>query len=170
MSATAGSGYEYTLDDAELEQCRRVGQAVDLACRRAGRIPQLGGDTCAAHGLGQCGELTVSRALGVPYEPKVEQGPYANHRDGDVAGFQVRTTELPYGCLIIRRRDVDVLRHPFVLVVGSPPTFRIVGWIWGRAGALTEYWRTDVPLPAWFVPQAYLLPWDQRPRKGARLP
>ena len=81
----------------------------------------------------------------------------ADDRAGDIApGVQVRHTRRQNGSLICHDRDPD--DHRFVLVVGSLPTFRVVGSIMGAKAKDKRFWRTDVRTAAYFVPQSELAP------------
>ena len=72
-------------------------------------------------------------------------------------GWQVRQTELENGQLIVRPDDSD--DAPFAMVVGKIPTFRIVGWIRGRAAKKGFRLRAPNNRPAaYFVAQESLWP------------
>jgi hypothetical protein len=49
-------------------------------------------------------------------------------------------------------------RHRFVLVAGSLPNYRLLGWCSGEFGKQDEFWRTDTGRPAFFVPEGRLEP------------
>lgn len=74
--------------------------------------------------------------------------------DGDVGRTQIRSTARPDGCLILHPDDPD--DSAFVLAIGCAPTFRFVGWGYGRDLKRREYWREDTGRPAFFIPQAAL--------------
>ena len=100
------------------------------------------------------GEVAVAKAFGVFYSAA---DTVAEDRLGDVApGVQVRHTKRNDGSLICHDRDAD--DHRFVLVTGAMPTFNVVGWILGAEAKAQEFWRTNVPRPAFFVPQRALTP------------
>ncbi len=75
---------------------------------------------------------------------------------GDVGDVQVRHTELEYGSLVLRPTDTDD-SAPFALVIGSAPTFRVIGWIIAGDGK-QEQWKhgKDTSEPYWRVPQSAL--------------
>jgi hypothetical protein len=52
--------------------------------------------------------------------------------------------------------DRDNDEAVFVLVVGSYPSMKIVGWIYGEEGQKKEYWWEGTGRPAYFVPQENL--------------
>lgn len=82
------------------------------------------------------------------------------YKDDDVGRVQVRSTPRERGRMIVRPKDlVRFANAPWVLVVGSCPTFRIAGWIWGYE-ARQERWLDDpVGRPyAYWVPQWALRP------------
>lgn len=97
-------------------------------------------------------ELVVAKALGVHWCGM--DGP--DKDTGDVAGAQVRHTKRADGSLICHKRDADEDR--FVLVTGSMPRFVVRGWILGAEAKADRFWRTNVPRPAFFVPQSALKP------------
>lgn len=75
----------------------------------------------------------------------------ADRLRGDVGHVQVRATEHMHGGLVLHDSDAD--DAPFVLVVGSMPTFHIVGGIVAAAGKdRKRYWRSDWKRPAYCVP------------------
>lgn len=74
---------------------------------------------------------------------------------GDVGDVQVRHTELEYGSLVLRPGDDDAA--PFALVIGTAPTFSVIGWIIARDGK-QEQWKhgKNTSEPYWRVPQSAL--------------
>lgn len=107
--------------------------------------------------VGALGELVVAKATG--RYPSLFDG--ALDYGGDVGRYEVRTTEHDHGCLIVHPHDAD--RSPFVLVRGTPPVFRVIGWMLGGEAKRDEWWRTDVRHPAYFVPATALSPLDALP-------
>lgn len=74
---------------------------------------------------------------------------------GDVeGGIAVRWTARVNGCLIVHEEDPDHLVQ--VLVVGEPPRITIVGKMLTAQAKQPQWWRTNVPYPAFFVPQREL--------------
>jgi hypothetical protein len=97
---------------------------------------------------GALGEYAVAKALGLPWDERIGlPGP------GDVGHLEVRTTRWRNGRLILHPEDQD--KALFLLVVGEPPTFRLVGWIWARDGKRDDYWEEGKSgqADAFFVPQ-----------------
>lgn len=64
--------------------------------------------------------------------------------------IEVRHTRYPAGGLIVRTKDRP--DRVFILVVGSLPTYRLVGWMRGTEAQQPRYRWTD----AWKVPQSGL--------------
>jgi hypothetical protein len=61
------------------------------------------------------------------------------------------------GHLPLRPGD-EVLEQPYVLVVGTSPTYRIVGWIKNGDGRQDLFFQKDDDPPWWKVPQSALIP------------
>lgn len=101
-------------------------------------------------------ELAFAKALRAFYAPAVS--PRVDRAEGDVGGAQVRHTKRPNGSLIVHDRDID--HQEFFLVVGAMPSFRVVGSMLAREAKDKRFWRTDVPRPAFFVPQTALTPFN----------
>jgi hypothetical protein len=72
----------------------------------------------------------------------------------DAGRFHVRWTPRPDGCLILHEDDPDAT---FVLVTGRVPDLVICGAVPASVGRDRRYWRSDVPYPAFFVPQSVLI-------------
>lgn len=86
--------------------------------------------------------------------------------DGDIGSLapkiHVRHTCHEAGRLILR--PVDSEDSAFVLVVGTVPVFRVVGWISSDEGMTDEFWVLDLGNdrpPCWMVPQAALRPIEE---------
>jgi hypothetical protein len=90
-------------------------------------------EAAAGDVIGAMAEAAVAKALG-----RYWLGEFHNHRAMDVPGYQVRHTPYPNGRLAIKESDSDGDR--FVLVVGDPPTFYVVGWAWGGAAKQEHYY------------------------------
>lgn len=109
------------------------------------------------HILGSLAEAAVAKAYDRWWNPFYEE---VSKIPADVGKRgQVRAQPRAGGPLIVRKRDKD--DHAFMLVeVHLLPTFRIIGWIWGR-DAKRDEWKVaaqgDKP-EAWFVPQSGLRP------------
>lgn len=105
------------------------------------------------HVIGAIGEWATAKALGLYWSDHLP-GP------GDIGKLEVRSTPRPNGPLIVRPRDPDAV--PFVLVAGSPPVLRVVGWLAGAEAKVERWWRGDSERPgAYFVPQSALRPLDE---------
>lgn len=114
-----------------------------------------------SHIAGAYGERAVYKALGKEWD-----GPVDTFKAPDVTGtqIQVRTATKPDGKLVVRERDNG--DQPFVLVVPEQfPTFRVVGWCYGREAKTQENWGQPVSSlpPAWFQPQHKLKAIDTLP-------
>lgn len=95
-------------------------------------------------------ELAVAKASGRYWVDTA-----APDAEGDVGErVQVRWTRRENGSLILHDTDPD--DHAFVLVCGTMPKFTIPGWLFGVAGKIPSFHRTDTGRPAYFVPQAAL--------------
>ena len=110
---------------------------------------------------GAAAEMAVSRVLGRYWSC------HANNLHGDdvMGGIQVRSTTWPSGKLILRKRDQQHAKDTFVLVITTPPVFKIVGAIRGSAAMVPEYFQpaNDKGGEGWWVPQDRL----ERFPKGA---
>jgi len=106
---------------------------------------------------GAAAEMAVAKALGRYWHPSL----HVQRDEGDVASYQVRSTTLSEGCLLIK--EGDGLESIFIFVVGTAPVLSIPGWIRARDGRRDEWWRTVRGRSAWFVPQSALRP---IPKKG----
>jgi hypothetical protein len=69
-------------------------------------------------------------------------------------GLEVRQTDRPDGSLILHNADPSGI---YVLVTGSLPSYRVVGWIGTEEGRILRWWRSEgVRYPAYFIPQSAL--------------
>lgn len=126
-----------------------VERNLESLCRRSpDTIPTP--DPWKAHIEGAAAEAAVGKALGIFWGGDVN-----TFKAPDLEGWQVRATDRPGGCLIVRPKDRDGDR--FILVIVSIPVFDVVGWIYGREAKRPEWFRDSGP-PAWFVPQGALRP------------
>lgn len=109
------------------------------------------------HVNGAIGEQVIAKALGLYWQPNIG----GRDVEGDVGRWQVRTSARRG--LIIREGDLD--EAPFVLVVGTPPRFTIVGWLYGyearQLGREQDY-NNGRP-PCIEVDRELLHPWVERP-------
>lgn len=97
-------------------------------------------------------ELVVAKTVGVFYDLFSE----ALDRDtGDVAGLHVRSSTHASGHLIVYRDGPEGM---YVLVVGSLPRYRIVGWIDKADACKDTWWNAEARDPSYWVPQSALSP------------
>lgn len=98
-----------------------------------------------------CAERAVAKWKGVPWAPEDR----LDHA-GDVGPYHVRHTTLLRGGLLLQ--ETDPPRGIFILVVGTAPELRIVGWLHAREGKVPRYWGAHLPSPCWLVPASELHP------------
>jgi hypothetical protein len=100
--------------------------------------------------VGYTGEIAFAKWLHVPYIYKQ----YKRAND-DVMGYQIKTTKLATGCLIKKAHSP---KGVYVLGIANDTldTVTFKGWMLSEEIQQECYWRTDVPLPAYFVPQSKL--------------
>jgi hypothetical protein len=107
---------------------------------------------------GSLGELAFCKAVGFVWPATVDHFKLA-----DVShNIQVRTAVCKarkppdgFGTLIVRADDDD--RDNFVLVVGNPPHYRVMGWIPGGFAKQDRWIKAHADRPdAWFVPSSGL--------------
>lgn len=85
-----------------------------------------------AHAMGVRGEFAVLRYLGQPLRVWTLTEFY-NRKLGDVLGFEVRTTAIESGRLIVNPRDEKAMDRPFLLVHElATRRYRFVGWLYGH--------------------------------------
>ena len=103
---------------------------------------------------GVCGELAVAKAINRYWQPSVN----TFHGVPDIApDIEVRCTDKPDNCLVVRDNDPD--DRWYFLVIGVPPKFDVKGYIRG-SDAKEDQWKRNPGghRPAWFVPQSQLRP------------
>jgi hypothetical protein len=103
-----------------------------------------------------CAELAVAKFLNIHWDGSIN-----SFKKADISNsLQVRHTQLPNGCLILRDRDNP--EEKYVLVTGTHPQYKIIGYILGKNGMQNEFLRNPGEVyPAWFVPQKVLIPPDK---------
>lgn len=102
---------------------------------------------------GVCGEMALAKHKGVWFSPMLN----TFHRSPDCLGFEVRTTQVTDGRLIVRDNDAD--DRTYVLAITDGSSVRLVGWMLG--GECKQARWADNPngyRPCWMVPQKYLHP------------
>lgn len=108
--------------------------------------------------LGACGELAVCKSVNKFWSPSVN----TFHGIADAGhNVEVRTTQRINGSLIVRDNDPD--DRWYYLVVGTPPTMTVVGYIKGSE-AKRDQWLRDPHKHrlSWFVPQDALYALTER--------
>ena len=107
-------------------------------------------NTAGTMQVGYTAEYAFAKWLGVPFSYR----PY-DRLSTDVMGYQIKATLLTAGCLIQK-----ITNPAGVYVLGTVnDTYDVVtfrGWMLSNEIEHECYWRTDVPNPAWFVPQSQL--------------
>jgi hypothetical protein len=154
-------GVLVTLSRSEALQAAYAGVHRMLRAIFRGRQPRHGrgsGDEWHDDVQACAAEMAVAKALDRFWSdsPAPDYG-------GDVGELHVRHTTREDGRLILRPSDPD--EGTFVLVTGSIPAFRVVGWITGRDGKAGE--PHDIPNgrpPCWMVPQSELRPIEELQR------
>jgi hypothetical protein len=147
-------GYLVHLTPEEIEAATQEGRARHANARAQGFQHNAGFEPKGATEdvNGRAAEIAVAKLLGVFPGVFDLQQDSANRHDGDVAHHEVRHTHLEHGRLIIRPRDPD--DRVYVLVVGTMPDLRIVGWIRGAEAKQQSWWMAPNERPgAYFVPQ-----------------
>lgn len=151
--------YLITLTDAEIEICR---QATITRLERINqngykhREPATQDDKTNFHNnyRGIVTELAAAKYFDESYEPDKTCD---RSRNDLLNGCEVRSLQAKYswGCMIVHEWDKPA---PYVLVslTDNANEFLVVGWRDLVDCRLKKYWRTDVPAPAYFVPQADL--------------
>ena len=147
----------------EVRLAAEVGVARNVVALSRGWTPHQPG-ACPplwqAHIVGAIGELAFAKATN-RYWTGDPAGP--PDKVGDVgSGLQVRACDRPNGSLILHDHDDD--DHRFVLVTGGPCTLDLAGWVLAREVKRPEFWRKDVPEPAYFVPARDLHPMETLPQ------
>lgn len=142
----------------ELILAAHVGIRREVSARAVGRQNAHGfnGDTAdgwSMHVEGAAAECALAKHLGGYWPMTVGR----LDLEGDVGeGIHVRSSRRRDACLILHPDDAD--EGVFWLVVGQAPHFVVVGSAVGVEGKIERFWREDTGRPAFFVPQAELLP------------
>lgn len=105
--------------------------------------------------VGACGEIAFCKWKGIYYDFSVD----TYHSIPDVGVFEIRSTVLDSGSLIVRDNDAD--DRIYVLCTGRPPLMKMRGWILGGDAKKDEWVRNPHGhRPSWFVPQHELNRWN----------
>jgi hypothetical protein len=159
-----------TLSASEIVSASLVGVMRYLAAKRAARAPAYGAERgpsvpIANDILGAWGEAAAAKCCDRYY---LGTGSF---RGDDVGPWQVRTTALAAGALILHPADVAGRgRVPYVGVQYLGPadggeSFAVNGWALPVEVGTPEFWcdPTGKNRPAWFVPPAVLRPIETLP-------
>jgi hypothetical protein len=93
-----------------------------------------------------CGaELGVGKYLGIYFVPLIN-----TFKASDVAGYEVRSTALANGKLIVRPKDGGA--STMLLVVTQLPRMTLIGTFPAIEARCEKFWQGD----AWWVPQEFL--------------
>lgn len=147
--------HEVTLRWHEYAMASEIGRLRQLASIKRGSMDQHGfeGLGWSEHIEGACGEMAVSKVLGIYWDGGID-----TFKAADISeNIQVRTRSSHKYELIIRPNDAD--NDLFVLVTGKCPNYRIWGFISGKDGKSRNFLQEHGGRPAaYFVPQNELLP------------
>ena len=104
---------------------------------------------------GALAELAFAKAFNLHWNGSVN-----TFKVPDVGTIQIRHTQYPDGRLVVHDYDDDNTVH--VLVTGTHPNYSIHGWLTGGQAKQQCFWDDPTgKFPAYFVPQAHLMPIDQ---------
>lgn len=109
------------------------------------------GDVWGREINGACAELAVAKKLGLYWGGMWRRTSFSLP---DVGVLEVKHCDRSNGCLIVQREAPD--ETLYVLVTGVPPALTIRGYRRAGEAKLEQWWRADVPKPAYFVPQREL--------------
>lgn len=140
--------YKHCVDVATTRMSVSIGQNLtDIAAERRDYNERLLVDI-----RGTCGELAVAKLFNKYWAPSVN----TFHGVPDIEpNIEVRTSENPNACLIVRDNDPD--DRWYVLVIGIPPVMDVRGFIRGSDAKRDEWVRNPGGhRPSWFVPQSAL--------------
>ena len=148
---------QVTLTNYELFAAAIVGVRRHIEALQDGLTPNAGfdGEGWEIHIQGACGEQAYAK-----YEDRFWSGSVNTFKSGgDVGLTQIRTRSKSDYDLIVREADRD--DDYFVLVIGTAPTFKIVGWIQAKDAKQPQYLKEyGGRPPAFFIPQAKLQPFE----------
>jgi hypothetical protein len=106
-----------------------------------------GEDGWSIHIEGACAELAVAKAMNLHWGGHV----HTFRREGDLGDIEIRSTDKPHGCLIVRQDDDP--NRLFVLVRGRAPTYDVAGAIHGKDAMKERHLRAPAGRPpAYFIP------------------
>lgn len=138
----------------EYAMASEIGRLRQLTSVRRGSADKHGftGLGWSEHIEGACGEMAVSKFLGVYWDGGID-----TFKSADIgATVQVRTRSSHSYELIVRPDDYD--EDIYVLVTGKCPTYRIWGYISGINAKRDDYLQTHGNRPAaYFIPHKDLI-------------
>lgn len=142
----------FTFTEEDLEIAGMIGWRRNYRNYLKGRRLEPGrtDDGTERHIRGAMTEYAVAKLLGVEYNPIDD----LDTNLGDVAGLQIKSIDQRNLRLIIRTRDPS--RFKYVLCLSTFLTVEILGWIEGREGKVSKFWKTIGHAPAFYVPQLRL--------------
>ena len=149
---------EVTLTWFELELAAYVGMRRRLYSMREGRVERFQAESNAGWGDGW-GRDIEGAAAEMAYA-KARNRYWGGHidtfREPDVAKVEIKHTVRPDGCLIVQPEEPP--ETLLVLVTGRLPVLTIRGAMLASYAKRPEWFRQNVPKPAYFVPQSALTP------------
>lgn len=156
-----------TLTSAEWAFANQAAALRQVSNEAAGRRDAHGASSdlgLEGHMQGAAAECALAKYLGIFWS-----GALGELRAKDVGLYQVRSTQLLDGRLIMHPTDCD--DDVFVLAIGKAPTFRLRGWIRARQGKRQHYWSDPSRKGRWafFVPQDVLQEMPPRRERGASI-
>lgn len=152
------SRWSVTLTEAEARICEWVGKQRQANALRLNRDPGRGPSqvtrSAINHIRGAECEFAASVILNLSWRPTI-----GRIDQPDIGGLiEVRSTELPFGRLIIKPADED---RPFTLIVKSDHDFRMAGWMNSSEAKRSFPLLTVHGDPAHFVRQSDLRPVEE---------
>jgi hypothetical protein len=147
---------EVTLTWYELELAAHVGVRRRLHSMREGRMERFHAESNAGWGDGW-GRDIEGAAAEMAYAKARRQywgGHVDTFREPDVAAVEIKHTVRDDGSLIVQPEEPDWTL--LVLVTGRLPVLTIRGAMLAEYAKRPEWWRSNVPKPAFFVPQSAL--------------
>lgn len=146
---------EVKLTKSECSIAAQVGAARHIEAMFKGLRNNVEGLGWNEHIEGAAAEMAFSKIFGLYWDGSVN-----TFKKPDVEGFQIRSTPLSNGRLIVRPRDSD--KEVFVLMKGKIPEFICVGAILGGQAKKPEFlYNPNGGSPAWFVYGSQLHPVEE---------
>lgn len=137
------------LTDLEIAQCDEAAtRAHELVIKNGYRDLTAGGKGSLKNNIqGARAEKAAAKFL----QEKWNGYTFEGRKQGDVGSLEIRSTDKPWGGLIVRPRDPSDRKY---LLVRSyrHPRYDIVGWLWGWEAKRPE-WEKDVdhPISSYFL-------------------